>query len=126
MPTLTHLTPWMFFSGVSLHTLLSGSSPPGWEWSEKDEATYKTCLEAVMDGLDGDVVKGWPGGTGSGGTGNLLVSPSNSPGRGEEEAPRSKAGGKRGKQKKLTYDEARAGQAQAGMGRFGVLGASQA
>ena len=61
---LTHLTPFMFLSGVAIHTLLSGSDPPlstGWLWSETDETTYKSCLEAVFDDMN-QYLGGWHAG----------------------------------------------------------------
>ncbi|ORY20427.1 hypothetical protein BCR39DRAFT_488877 [Naematelia encephala] len=59
---ITHLTPFMFFSGITLHTLLSGDIPPEseWKWSEREDLLLERCLEAVVEGLDRDeVVVGW-------------------------------------------------------------------
>ena len=61
---LTHLTPFVFLSGVAIHTALSGSDPPpstGWLWSETDMRTHKVCVEAVVDGMDEHLI-GWHAG----------------------------------------------------------------
>ena len=52
---LTHLTPFMFVSGVSIHSLLSGMEPPpatGWSWTLKDDELLDRCLHAVLEGLE--------------------------------------------------------------------------
>jgi hypothetical protein len=61
MPTLTHLTPFVFFSGITMHLLLSDDTPPGWQWSDRDEQLLQTLLTAVQEGLPGGTVKGWTG-----------------------------------------------------------------
>ena len=58
---LTHLIPFVFFSGVILHTLLSGEEPQSssvWRWSEAEREMYEKCLGAVTEGLE-DVIIGW-------------------------------------------------------------------
>ena len=59
MPNLTHLTPFVFFSGINLHMLLRGEIPPGWQWSERDEKLLQTLLSAVREGLPDGTVRGW-------------------------------------------------------------------
>ncbi|KAK1921691.1 hypothetical protein DB88DRAFT_498897 [Papiliotrema laurentii] len=61
---LTHLTPFMFFSGVALHHLLSHSDPPsstGWRWGEPQDELLAQCIEAAMEGLE-EAVVGWTNG----------------------------------------------------------------
>lgn len=60
-PQLTHLTPFMFVSGITLHTLLANEAPPpstGWRWTSEDEGLLEKCMQAVVEGIEGEVV-GW-------------------------------------------------------------------
>jgi len=60
-PGLTHLIPFVFISGVVLHTLLSGDEPVSssvWRWTETEQETYETCFAAMTDGIE-DVIVGW-------------------------------------------------------------------
>jgi len=64
-PRLTHLTPFVFVSGIALHHLLENTEPPastGWRWSAAEDALLERCLEAVGEGLEDNIV-GWSGAT---------------------------------------------------------------
>ncbi|ORX34024.1 hypothetical protein BD324DRAFT_638071 [Kockovaella imperatae] len=56
---LTHLTPFMFLSGVALHSCLAKVDPPpstGWLWSVKEDVVYGQCLDAVLHDLDDKII----------------------------------------------------------------------
>lgn len=62
-PALTHTTPYVFFSGVALHSLLSGIEPAttgrnacGWRWSAAWRNGYRDTLAAIIDSLPPDAV----------------------------------------------------------------------
>ena len=58
---LTHLSPFMFLSGVAIHTCLAGVDPPpstGWTWSPAEDDVYTRCLAAIADGFE-DKITGW-------------------------------------------------------------------
>jgi hypothetical protein len=60
-PRLTHLTPFVFFNGSTLHNVLNGRTPSpqtGFEWGEKEQGVWKECLEAVSSGVEETIV-GW-------------------------------------------------------------------
>jgi hypothetical protein len=60
-PRLTHLIPFVFFSGTTMHSILNGRTPTSaseFEWSEKDQETLESCLGAVAEGRE-DAVVGW-------------------------------------------------------------------
>jgi hypothetical protein len=60
-PQLTHLTPFVFFNGSTLHNVLNGRPPSpqtGFEWGEKEQGVWKECLEAVSSGVE-EVIVGW-------------------------------------------------------------------
>jgi hypothetical protein len=108
MPTLPHMVPFVFFSGIALHTLLSHATPPGWEWGDKEETVFIACWEAVTEGFDGEIIKGWNGQSGS---------------KGSVDVPEE------GSMRKVKKKVSRGGTTQrtpATIGRFGVLGAMQA
>jgi len=59
--SLTHLTPFMFVSGVTLHCLMANNTPPastGWRWTAAEDAMLEKCMEAVVQDIQGDVT-GW-------------------------------------------------------------------
>jgi len=60
-PGLTHLVPFVFFSGTVLHSLLSGielESSSIWRWTDTERAAYDECLPALTEGIEEHVV-GW-------------------------------------------------------------------
>lgn len=61
VPKLTHLTPFVFFSGIGIHTVLNAGDPPastGWRWTPTEEALLDKCAEAVVEGIE-EKVLGW-------------------------------------------------------------------
>ncbi|WVQ81788.1 hypothetical protein IAT38_003913 [Cryptococcus sp. DSM 104549] len=56
----THLSPFVFFSGIVLHTLLLREEPFtafGWRWGPEEEATLQVCWDAlVADLADGTII----------------------------------------------------------------------
>jgi hypothetical protein len=47
----THLAPYLFFSGIALHSLLSGTEPGagcGWRWSAAYKHKYHDALAAIL------------------------------------------------------------------------------
>lgn len=61
---VTHLKPFMFFSGSMAHILLSGDLPPVWKWTEPDQSAYDQCLPALVEGIE-DSILGWKGSPGT-------------------------------------------------------------
>jgi hypothetical protein len=60
-PKLTHLTPFVFFNGSTLHNVLNGRTPSpqtDFEWGEKEQGVWKECLEAVSSGVE-EAIVGW-------------------------------------------------------------------
>ncbi|WWC59616.1 uncharacterized protein I303_102175 [Kwoniella dejecticola CBS 10117] len=59
---LTHIIPFVFFSGINIHTLLSKDVPSpqsGWKWREEEEQRmFDLCWNALVDGLDESVIVG--------------------------------------------------------------------
>ncbi|KAK4684737.1 hypothetical protein P7C73_g5432, partial [Tremellales sp. Uapishka_1] len=58
---VTHMIPFVFFSGMTLHTVLAGKDPSvvgGWKWGSEQESIYGRCLAAIVEGIEGKVV-GW-------------------------------------------------------------------
>lgn len=57
---LTHIFPFMYISGVTLHHLLSNLEPPvttGWKWNENEsDQLLDTCYTAVIDGLENSIL----------------------------------------------------------------------
>ena len=75
-PDLTHLTPFVFFSGAILHTLLSGEKPQSlsvWRWTETELETFEMCFAAITEKLE-DVIVGWARSPGKV-SGAVVVSP---------------------------------------------------
>ncbi|KAK8847516.1 hypothetical protein IAR55_005374 [Kwoniella newhampshirensis] len=57
----THLIPFLFFSGVTIHQLLSETEPDattGWRWDEEEQSILEKCWNALIDGLEDDVIVG--------------------------------------------------------------------
>ncbi|OCF58649.1 hypothetical protein L486_03139 [Kwoniella mangroviensis CBS 10435] len=50
----THLIPFIFFSGVTLHSLLAKIEPTQnyWKWTEEEERVFESCWNALIDGLE--------------------------------------------------------------------------
>ena len=136
IPTLTHILPFVFFSGISLHTLLQGQTPRGWQWSERDELLLEQLIEAVMEDIPAGTVKGWLGlkkksssiiGGGSEGQGHdrsvsssttLVQASSDS----EDGVKKQKKRGRKKSDKKVQVVKAQPGKS----GRFDILGSSMA
>lgn len=60
-PQMTHLNPFVFFNGSTLHNVLNGRTPSpqtGFEWGEKEQGVWKQCLEAVSSGVE-EAIVGW-------------------------------------------------------------------
>ena len=55
---MAHLEVYKFYSGQVLHQFLNKVEVEGWKWSEADQAVYKHCLEAAVDGIE-DKIVGW-------------------------------------------------------------------
>ncbi|ODN79518.1 hypothetical protein L202_03480 [Cryptococcus amylolentus CBS 6039] len=57
----THLSSFMFFSGVNLHTVLMGHQPPPhlkWKWTEEEDRILETCWTALLADLQDGVILG--------------------------------------------------------------------
>ncbi|WVQ75878.1 hypothetical protein IAR50_005512 [Cryptococcus sp. DSM 104548] len=57
----THLSPFIFFSGINLHTVLQRQQPPAhleWKWTEEEEGVLETCWTALHVDLQEGVILG--------------------------------------------------------------------
>ncbi|WVW78282.1 hypothetical protein I302_100235 [Kwoniella bestiolae CBS 10118] len=51
----THLIPFIFISGVTLHSILSKIEPTqqGWKWTTEEQQLFDICWDALIDGITG-------------------------------------------------------------------------
>ncbi|WWD21607.1 hypothetical protein CI109_106093 [Kwoniella shandongensis] len=55
----THLIPFVFFSGVTLHRLLSKLEPgAGWSWTSEEQEAFEQCWEALIEDLEEGTIVG--------------------------------------------------------------------
>lgn len=57
----THLTPFMFFSGINIHSLLNHKEPPShlkWRWTPEEDKTLHMCWSALIDDLEDGLMLG--------------------------------------------------------------------
>ncbi|WWC86760.1 uncharacterized protein L201_001639 [Kwoniella dendrophila CBS 6074] len=59
---VTHIIPFIFISGITLHSILSNNESylqgGGWKWSKEEEDLYESCWNALIDDLNQDVIVG--------------------------------------------------------------------
>lgn len=57
----THLSPFLFFSGINIHSLLNQAEPPThlkWKWTPEEDKTLHMCWHALIDELEDGVILG--------------------------------------------------------------------
>lgn len=57
----THLSPFLFFSGINIHSLLNQVEPPThlkWKWTPEEDKTLHMCWHALIDDLEDGVILG--------------------------------------------------------------------
>ncbi|WVQ98179.1 hypothetical protein IAU59_005301 [Kwoniella sp. CBS 9459] len=57
----THIIPYVFYSGINFHLLLSKTEPgagTGWVWGKEEQGMFDRCWAALIDGLEEGVIVG--------------------------------------------------------------------
>ncbi|OWT36546.1 hypothetical protein J008_05379 [Cryptococcus neoformans] len=57
----THLSPFLFFSGINIHSLLNHAEPPThlkWKWTPEEDKTLHMCWHALIDELGDGMILG--------------------------------------------------------------------
>ncbi|WRT64628.1 uncharacterized protein IL334_001561 [Kwoniella shivajii] len=127
---VTHIIPFIFFSGINLHSLLSKNEPSpasGWRWTSEEQNIFDRCWTPLIDGLEEGVIVGLNRQSIgknplNNDTDTIAITQEHQEGEGEGEVDGSKKSKKKKRRKSSNSITGRNGNnAHASGGRFGIL-----